>query len=180
MEEDGFGKFSNAWMTLFTAVVVFAAMLVFSLLLPSCGTVKTEPRRYDSVRVETVTKIEYLKDSVFFPVPYERESQITDTTSRLETNLAVSTASMTADGRLSHSLENKRVQLPIEVRTKVVFRDSIVWRERVETRTVEVERKLTWWETFKQKGFWVLFVIVVILLRKPIAAIGKSILCLHY
>lgn len=73
-----------------------------------------------------------------------------DTTSTLENKFARSEASVSA-GILNHTLETKPVQLPVQVETKIVYKDSLVYRDRVQTQTVEVEKKLTTWQQAKMK-----------------------------
>ena len=56
-----------------------------------------------------------------------------------------------AAGVLHHSLETKPVSVPVKIETKEVVRDSIIFRDRIETQTVEVEKKLTAWQRTKMK-----------------------------
>ena len=67
-----------------------------------------------------------------------------------------------SDGLLSHTLETKPVQQPVEVQTKIVYRDSVVFKDVVVYETVEVEKELTGWQTFKMKmGGWMLGLIII-------------------
>ena len=50
--------------------------------------------------------------------------------------------------------------MPVEVKTQIVYRDSLVYKDRIETRTVEVERELTAWQKAKMK-LGVAFLIIV-------------------
>lgn len=130
------------------------------------------PSVQDSVRVETQIRTEYIRDTVLVEVPVEEKEQtVRDTVSRLETSFAVSEAEITTDGALRHSLENKPQRRPVPAETKVVYCDSIVYRDRIETERVEVERELTWWQQTRMKGFWVLLAVALWLLRKPVAAL---------
>ena len=124
----------------------------------------------DSVRVETVIRTEYVRDTVEVEIPVERTMQIAEDSSHLETVYAVSDAFLRADGRLYHTLENKAGKRPVEVKKEVVYRDSIVYRDRAvrETETKEVPRELTWWQKAQMKGFWVILFILVIVCRKRI------------
>ena len=70
-----------------------------------------------------------------------------DTTSTLENKFARSVSA----GILNHTLETKPVQLPVQIETKIVYKDSLVYRDRVQTQTVEVEKKLTTWQQAKMK-----------------------------
>lgn len=132
------------------------------------------PTMRDSVRVETQIRTEYVRDTVLVEVPVEEKSQtVRDTTSHLETTFAESDAAITPDGALFHTLRNKPQRHPAEVETKVVYRDSVVYRDREKTVQVEVERELTWWQQTRMKGFWVLLAVVLWLLRKPVASLVR-------
>ena len=86
----------------------------------------------------------------------------------LENDYAKSQA-VISDGLLTHSLETKPVQKPVEVQTKIVYRDSVIVKDNVIIQTVEVEKELTGWQTFKMKtggfalGIIVLLIVCVIL-----------------
>ena len=128
----------------------------------------------DSVRVETIVRTEYIPDTVLVEVPVESERQtVRDTTSHLETSFAVSDARINADASLSHSLANKPQKRPIPTEKEVIYRDSIVYRDRVNTEIVEVERKLTWWQQTKMKGFWIALAIIVVVYRKKIFTVAR-------
>ena len=128
------------------------------------------------MRVETVIRTEYVRDTVEVEIPVERTMQIAEDSSHLETVYAVSDAFLRADGRLYHTLENKAGKRPVEVKKEVVYRDSIVYRDRVvrETETKEVPRELTWWQKTRMKGFWVLLLASVIACRKRILSFAKQ------
>lgn len=135
------------------------------------------PTIRDSVRIETQIRTEYIKDTVIIEVPTEEKAQtVRDTTSHLETSFAESDAEITPDGALRHSLRNKPQKKPVQAETKVIYRDSVIYRDRVKTETVEVERDLTWWQQTRLYGFWVLLAAVAWSLRKTILAIIKSVL----
>ena len=126
------------------------------------------------VRVETIVRTEYIPDTVLVEVPVESERQtVRDTTSHLETSFAVSDARINADGSLSHSLANKPQKRSIPTEKEVIYRDSIVYRDRVNTEIVEVERKLTWWQQTKMKGFWIALAIIVVVYRKKIFTVAR-------
>ena len=132
-----------------------------------CPVVQLATDTVDSVRVETVVKYERVLDTVYIEVPVEivRET-VRDTTSHLETSFAQSDARINSDGSLFHSLKNKPQSRPVEIETEIVYRDSIVYRDRVETKTVEVPRDFTWWQQTKIKGFWAMLILLSIILFK--------------
>ena len=135
------------------------------------------PTVRDSVRVETQIRTEYVRDTVLVEVPVEEKAQtVRDTTSHLETTFAESDAAITPDGALHHTLRNKPQQHPAEVETKVVYRDSIIYRDREKTVQVEVERPLTWWQQICLRGFWVLLAVVVWVLRKPVVELVRRLI----
>ena len=88
------------------------------------------------VRYETKT----VHDTAFveLPVIVERVATL-DTASVLENKYAKSAASVSG-GVLTHSLETKPVREPVSVEKQIVYRDSLVFRDKVQTVTVEVEK----------------------------------------
>ena len=116
----------------------------------ACSTVRQLPST-DSTKVEVRTETVTVHDTAYVELPVIIEKVATlDTTSTLENKFARSEASVSA-GILSHTLETKPVQLPVQVETKIVYKDSLVYRDRVQTQTVEVEKKLTAWQQAKMK-----------------------------
>ena len=116
----------------------------------ACSTVRQLPST-DSTKVEVRTETVTVHDTAYVELPVIIEKVATlDTTSTLENKFARSKASVSA-GILSHTLETKPVQLPVQVETKIVYKDSLVYRDRVQTQTVEVEKKLTAWQQAKMK-----------------------------
>lgn len=133
--------------------------LILSFLFPlallgasSCGAARhVSPSVMDSTRVEVHTVTETVHDTAYVELPVIVERIVTrDTTSTLENDYARSEATIT-DGFLHHSLETKPVRHPVQVETKIVYRDSIIFRDRIQTQTVEVERQLTKWQAFKMR-----------------------------
>ena len=120
----------------------------------------------DSLRIETHIRRETLRDTVYIALPRESERAVVrDTVSRLETSLAISCARINADGSLSHTLSNRRAELPAAVDRVTEVRDSIVWRDRTVVQRVEVGRPLSAWQQLRLRGFWVLLAVSAVLLR---------------
>ena len=144
-----------------------AAAVVMSLPLPSCCPCRRlAVSTADSVRVETRIRREVVSDTVLVALPRESEWVVVrDTSSRLETSLAVSEARINPDGTLFHSLANRQAELPAAVERVTEVRDSIVWRERTVTQTIETPRPLTRWQRLRMEGFWVLLAVAALLLR---------------
>ena len=117
-------------------------------------------------KIVTETKIEtvFQTDTVYLEVPKIVEKVVTkDTVSVLENDFAKSAASV-SDGLLAHSLETKPVQKPVEVQTKIVYRDSVIVQDRVVTEIQEVEKELTGWQSFKMKmGGWFLGILIILI-----------------
>ena len=124
---------------------------LFLLAASACSTVRTLPVQ-DSTRVEVRTVEKIVRDTAWIELPGIIEKRTTlDTASVLENKYAKSEASV-SDGVLTHSLATKPVREPVTVETRKIVRDSVVYRDRNVTETVEVEKKLSWWQTLKLKA----------------------------
>ena len=136
---------------------------LFLLLAASaCSTVRQLPSVTDSTKVEVRVVEKIVRDTAFVELPVIVEKVATlDTASVLENQYAKSEAYVSG-GVLTHSLATKPVREPVAVEYKEVVRDSIVYRDRIETQTVEVERKLTWWQTLKMKAGGLFLLIALI------------------
>ena len=135
--------------------------LLLLLTASACSTVRTLPVQ-DSTRVEVRYETKTVHDTAYVELPVIVEKVATlDTASLLENKYAKSAASVSG-GVLTHSLETKPVREPVSVEKQIVYRDSLVCRDKVQTVTVEVEKKLTWWQSFKMKLGVVTLVLLVI------------------
>lgn len=136
--------------------------LLFLALASACSTVRPLPTT-DSTKVEVRTETVIEKDTVFVELPRVVERvAVQDTTSHLENEFALSDARISG-GVLKHSLETKPVKMPAVVDKQIVYRDSIVFRDRVQTQTVEVEKKLTGWQQAKLRvGGFCFFAVILI------------------
>ena len=143
-------------------------LVLFSVLCVACATTRQaapSEKTITETRIETV----YETDTVYLEVPQIVEKVVTkDTVSVLENEFAKSAASV-SDGLLAHSLETKPVQKPVEVQTKIVYRDSVIFKDVVVYETVEVEKELSRWQTFKMKTGGITLTILSLL---ALAAIG--------
>ncbi len=148
-------------------------LVLFSALCVACATAR---QAAPSEKIITETHIEtvFHTDTVFLEVPKIVEKIVTaDTVSVLENEYAKSEASV-SDGLLAHSLETKPIQQPVEVQTKIVYRDSVVFKDVVVYETVEVEKELTGWQSFKMKmGGWFLGILSLLALAAIIWIIIK-------
>lgn len=152
-------------------------IVFLALLLTGCAVTKpTEPTVIirDSVRVEYRDRI--IHDTAKFEIPVYVEKNVTrDTSSHLENPFAKSDA-VVSDGFLTHSLETKpqTIYIPVEV---AVTDTLIVEKEaQIVEKEVEVEKPLTWGQSFKIKAFWWLVAIALIGWRREILALVKWII----
>ena len=139
------------------------SLILFAVLCVACATSR-QAAPSEKIIVETRIETVYQKDTVFLEVPKIVEKVVTkDTASVLENDYAKSEASI-SDGLLAHSLESKPVKQPVEVQTKVVYRDSVIVKDNVIVQTVEVEKPLTGWQSFKMTmGGWMLGIIIFLI-----------------
>ena len=119
----------------------FTIFLV-SLLCVACASAR-QVTPLENTHVEVRTETVFQKDTVYLELPILVEKvQTLDTMSVLENRYAKSEA-IVADGVLVHSLATKPVKEPIEVETKVVYRDSLVYVDKIVKETVEVAKPLS-------------------------------------
>ena len=139
-----------------------STLLLFTLLLTACG-VARPVLESDNTKVEVKVVEKIVKDTAWFELPVIVEKVATlDTASVLENKYAKSEA-VVAGGVLHHSLQTKPVREPVSVESKETVRDSIVYRDRIQTRTVEVEKKLTGWQQAKMKVGGVCFILIILI-----------------
>ena len=119
----------------------FTIFLV-SLLCVACASAR-QVTPLENTHVEVRTETVFQKDTVYLELPLLVEKvQTLDTMSVLENRYAKSEA-IVADGVLVHSLATKPVKEPIEVETKVVYRDSLVYVDKIVREPVEVAKPLS-------------------------------------
>ena len=123
--------------------------ILLALTLSGCCVCKKCPPQKDSVRIEYRDRI--IHDTTTFEVTKEVEKIVTRDTSSVIENTYAKSEAVVSGGVLHHSLQTKPVREPLVVESKEVVRDSIVYRDRIQTVTVEVERKLSWWQRLKMK-----------------------------
>ena len=138
-----------------------SAILAFTLLLTACGVARPFLET-DNTKVEVKTMVRTVTDTAYIELPVIVEKVATlDTASVLENKYAKSEASVSG-GVLHHSLQTKPVREPVKVESVEVVRDSLVYRDRVQTVTVEVKKKLTWWHRFRLTLGNIFFALIVI------------------
>ena len=136
------------------------SLILLSAVCVACATSR-QAAPSENILVETRIETVYKTDTVYLEVPKIVEKIVTaDTVSVLENEYAKSEASV-SEGLLAHSLETKPVKQPVEVQTQVVYRDSVIVKDNVIVQTVEVEKPLTGWQSFKMAmGGWMLGIII--------------------
>ena len=139
------------------------SLILLSAVCVACATSR-QAAPSEKILVETRIETVYKTDTVYLEVPKIVEKIVTaDTVSVLENEYAKSEASV-SEGLLAHSLETKPVKQPVEVQTQVVYRDSVIVKDNVIVQTVEVEKPLTGWQSFKMAiGGWMLGIIIFII-----------------
>ena len=142
-------------------------ILALCLMLVGCKSVQYVPIETidsTSVDVREITIIEL--DTIYYEIPSQTAERVTkDTTSRLETDFAISYAKILDDGSLFHSLKNKPQSIPKEVEKKSTRKDSTFTRWEIKEVPIEVEKELSWWQKLKQDvgGIAIGFLIVLLL-----------------
>lgn len=111
-------------------------IILASLLCVACASAR-QVTPSENTRVEVRTETVYLE----LPLLVEKV-QTLDTMSVLENRYAKSEAIVT-DGVLVHSLATKPVKEPVPVETKVVYRDSLVYVDKIVREPVEVAKPLS-------------------------------------
>ena len=148
--DDGYDK-TLAWLTLLLLTLAVA------VIVTGCS-----PRIIEKVQIEyrdtTIIK-ETVRDSLIrVPIPLEDWQVVVDVTesSHLETSVAKSDAFVGLDGRLHHSLFNKRDSLSTIVPIHYHSTYTAVSSQTTQTivQKVEVEKPLGWWKTFRLRAFW--------------------------
>ena len=136
------------------------SLILLSAVCVACATSR-QATPSEKILVETRIETVYKTDTVYLEVPKIVEKIVTaDTVSVLENEYAKSEASV-SEGLLAHSLETKPVKQPVEVQTQVVYRYSMIVKDNVIVQTVEVEKPLSGWQSFKMAmGGWMLGIII--------------------
>ena len=138
--------------------------LLLLLTASACSTVRQLPST-DSTKVEVRYETKTVHDTAYVELPVIVETVATlDTASVLENKYAKSAASVSG-GVLTHSLETKPVREPVKVEKQIVYRDSLVFRDKVRTVTVEVEKKLTAWQSIQMRlGLVAIMIIMIVVI----------------
>lgn len=136
----------------------------------------------DSLQIEYRESTVYIPDTVFVEIPMQTAERTTqDTISHLENDYALSDARINADGSLYHSLASKQQVKPVPIEKKIVYRDSVVYKNHIMTQAkTEVREKNVPW--YMKLIFWgsvgfnvlVLITYTIKIIRTHIAQITKK------
>lgn len=156
--------------------------MVASITLVGC---KSYRGASPSVEIRTSERIVTKMDTIYVEIPQHISIHTSsDSVSVLEDDFAVSEAIINPDGTLTHTLQSKPHQIPVEVESKIVYKDSIAVIEKptpipAEKRTA----KLSAWDRFRIKAFGVVLALAIMLsawcFRKPLATLLKKILQIY-
>lgn len=160
-------------MRLITLLMAVAAFSLAGCRSSKSLTTQSQEYRRDSVRVEYRERTVFVPDTVYFEIPRQiAERTAADSTSHLENDYASSDARLNPDGTLTHTLNTKPQFKPVPTERKIVYRDSIIYRDKAvkvdNTVTEYVPRPLSWWEQTQIYGFWAIVFIAVVIYRKRI------------
>ncbi len=152
---------------------IFVFIAIVMLLFSSCRTgqqiVVVEGK--DSIRIEERIREIKITDTLFIAVPPQSAERTTaDSTSHLENDYAVSDARIMADGSLYHSLETKARTDTLTGEVSVQAKDSIIYRHKLNTKVVTVEKGLSDWQKIQIRGFWIFLILTsgYIIIRKRV------------
>ncbi len=116
----------------------------------------------DSVRIETIERKVVIYDTIHIDIPHIIErTAIRQDSSILTNQLARSEAIVRPDGVLYHSLELIAQRIDHPTQTLAEVRDSVIYKERVVTQTIERERELSGWQRTQISGFWILLALLL-------------------
>ena len=154
------------------AVTIFVFIAIVLLLFSSCRTGKiVVVEGKDSIRIEERVREIKVTDTLFVAVPMQKESTtVRDSTSHLENDYAVSDARIMIDGSLYHSLETKPRTDTLTQELSVQAKDSIIYRYKLNTKVVTVEKPLGW---FSQMRLWLGNVMLVLIAGASIWAVAR-------
>ena len=136
----------------------------------------------DSTNTEYRERVIFVPDTVFVEIQKQTAERTTaDSTSHLENDYALSDARINTDGSLFHTLATKPQAKPVPTEQQIVYRDSVVYKNRIVTQTkTEVREKAVPW--YMKLIFWgsvgfnifMLITYTINIIRTHIAQITKK------
>lgn len=160
----------NSGCTTSLYTVVFAALFVVGCCpcrkIQNIATQTTQDSAVSNTRVETRT--EYVTDTVYIEIPSQTAERTTvERESYLENDYAETAARINGDGTLYHDLRSKEQKFPSQIKTQIVYKDSIRTEYRYaniyidKPYRVEVERSFTWWQKTCIKFFPIIIISLI-------------------
>ncbi len=134
--------------------------MILLIAAVSCGAAKPTTEK-ERIEVRYVTETVHDTAFVDMPVIVERNETL-DTSSVLECKYARSEASVSR-GLLRHSLQTLPAKLPVVVDTKIVYRDSLVYQDKLVPVEKEIIRPLTFWQKFRMRMGEVMIVVMIVI-----------------
>ncbi len=165
-------------------LIILTALLLTACAASRKSSTESSVLGRDSVRIEYRERTVLVPDTVYIEIPAQTAERTTpDSVSHLENDFAESDARINQDGSLYHNLKTKPQTKPVPTDKEIQYRDSIVYRDRIlkvkdkVVETVEVEKKLSWFQKTEIGGFWALLLLLAIIYRKKLfGAIVRRIL----
>lgn len=165
-------------------LIILTALLLTACAASRKSSTESSVLGRDIVRIEYRERTVLVPDTVYIEIPAQTAERTTpDSVSHLENDFAESDARINQDGSLYHNLKTKPQTKPVPTDKEIQYRDSIVYRDRIlkvkdkVVETVEVEKKLSWFQKTEIGGFWALLLILAIIYRKKLfGAIVRRIL----
>lgn len=142
-------------------------LVLLSCLCVACSVSRQVTPKEES-HVEIRTETVFRTDTVIVERPQIIERiQTLDTLSVIDNPYARSEA-VVSKGILHHSLEAKAIKESVPVQIKTVYKDSLVYKDRVITETIEVAKPLSWWNSTMIRLGYVLLVLLLLAIARTI------------
>lgn len=166
---------SKIFVRLCTIILFLFLLCGLMVVVFSCSSSKRNVSdiRSDSVRIEYRTK--YIEDTIYYTLPYIHDAIANkDSTSTIENKFAVSIASI-RDGLLFHSLETKPQDILVPIKSKIEYRDSIVYKTKNHTEYIYITKSTV---PLKYKIVFVIttliiFVILFVIIKRKVPPLCK-------
>lgn len=129
-------------------LVTMAVVALVSCFVSCCPCRHIATNHKDSIRIEYRERVvPQIRDTtIYVTIEKQEQSAIADTTSTLTNKFATTTATITK-GKLHHNLITlpQRIESTAKIAEKVVYRDSIIYKDKHQTEIVE-RFVMRWWE----------------------------------
>ena len=162
-------------------LTVSCALLLLALLCLLVGCRSPREVVREVTVIETHDSIHFVHDTLYYEVPTQTAQVVThDSVSVLENDFAVSEVQLNKDGTLSHKLNTKPQSVPIPFEKPVETKTQVIYKDKRIEVPVPVEKKLTVWQQFRLRSFWVLLAVALAALgwvcRKPLLTLIRRLI----